>query len=132
MLRGGVLHDFDAGKGVDALQGITALAHSTSLLSFQWDQPWFSVNGNGSASDLDIYFVDDDDPNALVCQFPGDDENAGGDAVKLPALINDSEEDVHANIAIELFSGPAPRRMTDSRTSSAPPRRRRTWPRSAH
>ena len=31
--------------------------------------------------------------------------------MEVPALINDSEEDVHANIAIELFSGPAPRRM---------------------
>jgi hypothetical protein len=87
------------------------------LLSFQWDQPWFSVNGKGSASDVDIYFVDDDgnpitlcddDANALVCRFPGVDENEGGDAVEVPALINDSEEDVHANIATELFSGPAP------------------------
>lgn len=117
---GGPLHDFNSGKGVDALQGITAGPSSTTLLSFQWDQPWFSVNGKGSASDVDIYFVDDegnpltlcdDDPNALVCQFPGVDRNEGADAVELPALINDSEEDVHANIAIELFSGPAPRRM---------------------
>lgn len=117
---GGLLHDFNSGKGVDALQGITAGPSSTTLLSFQWDQPWFSVNGKGSASDVDIYFVDDkgnpitlcdDDPNALVCQFPGVDRNEGADAVELPALINDSEDDVHANIAIELFSGPAPRRM---------------------
>ena len=78
------------------------------------------MNGKGSASDLDIYFVDDDgnpitlcddDPDALVCQFPGVDQNEGADAVEVPALVNDSEEDVHANIAIELFSGPAPRRM---------------------
>jgi hypothetical protein len=117
---GGVLHDFAAGQAVDDLQGITAQAGSASLLSFQWDQPWFSVNGKGSASDLDIYFVDDngnpftlcdDDPAALVCQFPGVDRNEGVDAVEVPVLINDSEEDVHANIAIELFSGPAPRRM---------------------
>jgi hypothetical protein len=117
---GGVLHDFERGNGVDTLQGIVAGAGSTSLLSFQWDEPWFSVIGKGSASDLDIYFVDDDgnpitlcddDPNALVCQFPGVDENEGGDAVEVPALINDSDEDVHANIVIELFSGPAPRRM---------------------
>src|SRR4030095_3363393 len=53
----------------------------------------------------------DDDPTALVCQFPGVDRNEGADAVEVPALINDSDEDVHANIAIELFSGPAPRRM---------------------
>jgi len=117
--NGGVLHDFANGKAVDVLQGITAGAGSTSLLSFQWDQPWFSVNGKGSASDLDIYFVDDDgnpiklcdDPNTLVCQFPGIDMNEGGDAVEVPALINDSDADVHANIVIELFSGPAPHRM---------------------
>jgi hypothetical protein len=127
---GGPLHDFNDGKGkkgkgkggkdVDVLQGITAGAGSTSLLSFQWDQPWFSVNGKGSASDVDIYFVDDngtpitlcdDDPDALVCQFPGVDRNEGADAVEVPVLVNDSDADVHANIAIELFSGPAPHRM---------------------
>jgi hypothetical protein len=117
---GGVLHDFSAGEAVDDMQGVTAQAGSASLLSFQWDQPWFSVNGKGSASDVDIYFVDDsgnpftlcdEDPEALVCQFPGVDRNEGVDAVEVPVLINDSEEDVHANIAIELFSGPAPRRM---------------------
>jgi hypothetical protein len=46
-----------------------------------------------------------------VCQFPGVDQNEGGDAVEVPALINDSDEDVHTNIVLELFSGPAPRRM---------------------
>ena len=78
------------------------------------------MNGKGSASDVDIYFVDDngnpltlcdDDPDALVCQFPGVDRNEGADAVEVPVLVNDSDEDVHANIAIELFSGPAPHRM---------------------
>jgi hypothetical protein len=117
---GGPLHDFANGKGVDVRQGITAGAGSASLLSFQWDQPWFSVNGKGSASDVDIYFVDDngnpitlcdDDPDALVCQFPGVDRNEGADAVEIPVLVNDSDEDVHANIAIELFSGPAPHRI---------------------
>ena len=117
---GGVLHDFASGNAVDTLQGVTAGASSATLLSFQWDQPWFSVNGRGSASDLDIYFVDDegnpitlcdDDPEALVCQFPGVDRNEGADAVETPILINDSEADIHANIAIELFSGPAPRRI---------------------
>jgi hypothetical protein len=119
-MDGGPLHDFNGGKGVDVLQGITAGAGSTSLLSFQWDQPWYSVNGQGSASDVDIYFVDDEgnpitlcdeDPAALVCQFAGIDMNEGADAVELPALINDSDEDVHANIVIELYSGPAPHRM---------------------
>lgn len=117
---GGPLHDFDAGRGVDVLQDITAQAESVSLLSFQWDQPWFSVTGKGSASDVDVYFVDDagdpitlcdTDPTALVCQFSGIDMNEGGDAVEIPILINDSDEDVHARLAIELYSGPAPRRM---------------------
>jgi hypothetical protein len=119
-MNGGSLHDFNSGKRVDVRQRITAGAGSTSLLSFQWDQPWFSVNRKGSASDLDIYFVDDDgnpitlcdeDPAALVCQFPGLDTNQDFDAVEIPVLINDSARDVHANIAIELYSGPAPQRM---------------------
>ena len=117
---GGVLHDFAAGQAVDDLQGITAQAGSASLLSFQWDQPWFSVNGKGSASDVDIYFVDDngnpftlcdEDPTRWCASSRVSIGTKGSMRVEVPVLINDSEADVHANIAIELFSGPAPRRM---------------------
>jgi hypothetical protein len=119
-LGGGPLHDFARGKGVDVLQGVTGQAGSITLLSFQWDQPWFSVSGVGSASDVDVYFIDadgspiaicDDDLNPPVCQFPGVDSNVDGDPIELPLLVNLTDEDVQVNLAIELFSGPKPQLM---------------------
>jgi subtilisin family serine protease len=114
----GRMHDFDPGRGVDTLQSITATAGSTSLLSVQWDQPFFSVSGRaGSASDIDAYFVDadgvpieicTDDPAQLVCQFPGVESNIGGDALELPALLNYSDSDLQVQLAIELYAGPKP------------------------
>lgn len=115
------LHDFDSGHGVDTAQSMTATAFSVSLLSFQWDQPFFSVTGgNGSASDVDAYFVDADglpieictpDPNQLICQLPGFDFNIGGDALEIPILLNFSEDDIEVSLQIELFEGPNPKFM---------------------
>ncbi|HZF26472.1 MAG TPA: hypothetical protein VEZ88_09450 [Steroidobacteraceae bacterium] len=120
-VSGGPLHDFDAGKGVDPLQSVTAQAGSVTLLSFQWDQPFFSVTGGaGSASDVDAYFLDaegvpieicTDDPNQVVCQIPGLDFNVGADAIEIPILVNLSDTDLQAQLAVELFEGPAPKLM---------------------
>jgi subtilisin family serine protease len=116
------VHDFDPGKkGVDPLQSVTAQAGSITLLSFQWDQPFFSVSGKkGSQSDLDAYFIDadgnfievcTDDPEQVVCQIPGFDFNVGGDAIEIPILVNLSDSDLEAQLIIELFDGPAPNLM---------------------
>lgn len=116
------VHDFDPGKkGVDPLQSVTAQAGSITLLSFQWDQPFFSVSGKkGSQSDLDAYFIDadgnfievcTDDPEQVVCQIPGFDFNIGGDAIEIPILVNLSDSDLEAQLIIELFDGPAPNLM---------------------
>jgi len=116
------IHDFDSSRGgVDPLQSVTAQAGSITLLSFQWDQPFFSVSDKkGSASDLDAYFVDannnfieicTDDPDQVVCQIPGFDFNIGGDALEIPILVNLSDTDLQAQLVIELFDGPAPNLM---------------------
>ena len=103
------------------MQSVTAQAGSITLLSFQWDQPFFSVSDKkGSASDLDAYFVDannnfieicTDDPDQVVCQIPGFDFNIGGDALEIPILVNLSDTDLQAQLVIELFDGPAPNLM---------------------
>jgi subtilisin family serine protease len=116
------VHDFDSRRrGVDPLQSVTAQAGSITLLSFQWDQPFFSASGKkGSASDLDAYFlgadnefieVCTDDPDQVVCQVPGFDFNIGGDAIELPILVNLSDTDIEAQLVIELFNGSAPNLM---------------------
>lgn len=117
----GKQHDFDPGKHVDTLQSITATSGSVSLLSFQWDQPFFSVTGRtGSASDVDAYFLDSagvpievctDDPEQLICQFPGVEANIGGDALEIPVLLNFSDNDLDVQLVIELYDGPKPKLM---------------------
>jgi subtilisin family serine protease len=114
----GPRHDFAPGRSVDGLQSTTATAGSLTLLSLQWDQPSLSANGRrGARSDVDVWFYDrsgepfeicTDDPAQLVCQIPGFDANIGGDAVETPVLLNFSDEDIEAQIGVELFEGPAP------------------------
>ena len=58
--RGGVLHDFDPGPGVDPFQRLTIPAGGTLNLVLQWDQPFASVSpqSGGAATDLDAYLYD--------------------------------------------------------------------------
>lgn len=114
----GLRHDFAPGKAVDTLQRAVAGAGSATLLSVQWDEPFFSANGKvGSRSDVDVWFYDEngepfefcsDDPEQLVCQLPGIDVNLDGDAVETPIMVNFSDEDVVVQIGVELYEGPAP------------------------
>ena len=54
---GGVAHDFDPGASVNNFQSFTLGAGVTMTIEFQWDQPFASVSGTGSANDLDIYVL---------------------------------------------------------------------------
>jgi hypothetical protein len=120
------LHDFDPGSRRDTRQSISANLPpgGAAILSFQWDQPFFSVSGGGGTrSDVDIFFVNADGTPVVtcdrattqaVCQIPGVDDNIGGDALENPVLANLSNRTVSVNdlsLVIQLFSGPAPGRM---------------------
>jgi len=119
-LGGGPLHDFAAGSSVDTLQTVTVGTFSGVILGFQWDQPWRSVNGVGSASDLDIYFLDNagvplpdcsSDFLGDVCQVAGVDPNVDGDPLELPIILNFGLQAAQVQLAIEVVSGPAPSRL---------------------
>jgi hypothetical protein len=120
------LHDFDPGNRTDTRQSFSATLPpgGAAILSFQWDQPFFSASGSGgSASDVDIFFVNstgraivtcDVATTQSVCQFPGVDNNIGGDALEIPVLVNLTNRNLsvtNLSIAIQLFSGVAPGRM---------------------
>ena len=97
----GPWHDFDPGAGVDTLQTVRITANGgfgQVTLSFQWDEPNFSVSGGaGSASDVDIVMFDMSgnpvldcfDPNftAGLCSFFNQDGGVGGDAIDLVNLV---------------------------------------------
>jgi len=117
----GRLHDFDAGRRVDALQSVTAGAGSLTWLTLQWDQPSLSANGKrGARSDVDAWFWGADGlpidfcpdtadlPENAVCQFPGIAFNVDADAIESAILVNTTGEDVDVQLGVELVEGPAP------------------------
>jgi hypothetical protein len=80
------LHDFDPGTGVDICQQITIPEGETLILSFQWDQPFFSVSGApGSASDMDIVLANAACDTVLESSAEA---NIGGDPVEVFSFTN--------------------------------------------
>ena len=106
---GGTAHDFDPGAGVDVMQAFTLGPGQSITLSFQWDQPFFSVSGApGSANDLDIYVLDSAGATILG---GGVASNAGGDPVEVFSFTNTAAVTTAFNLMIVKFSGPSPTRI---------------------
>jgi hypothetical protein len=107
-LQGRPLHDFNPAPGVDAFQSVTIRARSDVIVVLQWDQPFFSVSGSpGARSDLDIALVDS---SRTIVAGAGN-NNIGRDPVEVFGFANTSALPKTLNMAIQLFSGPAPARM---------------------
>ena len=110
---GGVLHDFDPGPGVSVLQEITVPVNGSFTMSFQWNQPFFSVSGApGAATDLDILIVGADGASLLA---GGTNFNTGGDALEVFSFANTGFDldgvpgfDTKFFVLIENFAGPDP------------------------
>ncbi len=101
----GIRHDFDPGAGIDSLQQVTISAGATVTFVLQWDQPFASVSGTGSASDMDIVLYS----QAGAFLAGGTDNNIGGDPVEVFSYTNPSgSQPETVQIGLELFSGPAP------------------------
>ncbi len=99
-------HDFDPGPGIDTCQQITLPGGGQlSSVSFQWDQPFFSVGGPpGSQSDLDIVLTDAACNNLTI---RGADGNVGGDPVEVFGVINRGQTAAFG-LRILRRSGPPP------------------------
>ncbi|NWG92837.1 MAG: S8 family serine peptidase, partial [Parvularculaceae bacterium] len=123
----GTWHDFDAGAGEDLLQNILLTSSggiAQIVLSFQWDEPNFSVSGGaGSASNVDVVMFDSAGNPVLdcfdplyfsgLCTFFFQDGGVGGDAIDLVNLvyIRGSAADPvaqTAQIGFRTSAGPAP------------------------
>jgi hypothetical protein len=103
----GFLHDFDPGPGFDVQQRITLPIGSSGTIAFQWDQPWFSVNGVGSASDMDIYLLE---PSTLSIAAQSVRVNINGDPWEAIAFFNGTGF-TQFDVLLVLRSGPAPTLM---------------------
>ncbi|MGC1953318.1 MAG: S8 family serine peptidase [Gammaproteobacteria bacterium] len=108
--EGGDAHDFDPGEGIDIFQRIT-LPEGVSLgLSFQWDEPFYSVSGKpGAGNDLDICLTDEPPTRTLACNS---DRNVGQDSLELLFYENPEGSGVTTfNLVIEKHTpagGPDP------------------------
>lgn len=106
---GGRLHDFDPGAGVDTAQQVTIPAGGRVTLSYQWDQPFFSVSGApGSANNMDLCLLDN--TNAVVAT--GANNNAGGDPVEVVSFTNPmAATNTTFTIQLSRVAGANPGRM---------------------
>ncbi len=113
LANGAKLHDFDPGPGVSTLQEIKLPVGDAVQMSFQWDQPFASLGGAGSQSDLDISLIGADGTTVVASSI---DQNIGGDPIEFLQALNDGSIDLDNDgqpdtkfyIQISLVSGPAP------------------------
>ncbi|MEP6884865.1 MAG: S8 family serine peptidase [Gammaproteobacteria bacterium] len=113
----GERHNFATTGKAQGLQKITVTDQGLELLVLNWDQPFRSVGGAGSMSDVDLIFYDmngelipdcDNNLQPAVCQFSGISNNIGGDALEEAVISNTTGASIDVQISIELFKGPAP------------------------
>jgi len=86
------VYDFDPTLAVDTLQQIQVPVGGGFTLSFQWDDPYFSVTGDpafAADSDLDIYLVDQNG-DVLVSAV---NDNLGGNPIEVLGFENDGSID---------------------------------------
>ncbi len=110
---GGKLQNF-GGSTQAVLQPITIPVGAEADFSFQWAQPFASLGGAGSQSQMNFYIVAAD--GKTILSNDGSQNDLGGDALQEVAFANDgsfhyqglSTPDTQFYIAIELASGPAP------------------------
>jgi subtilisin family serine protease len=120
-LFGGERHDFDPDAGVDTLQSITVPPGSLTVVSFQWDEPFFTdTNGlAGSSNDIDVVLYDSAGVPCLagceggnVVQLFGISDNlASGDPLEIFGIFNFGNTPATIDMALELFAGAVPGRV---------------------
>ncbi len=106
---GGELHNFDQGSGVQVFQSISIPTGNKLRLSFQWDQPFKSVNpsGPGSISDLDFYLLDSTGSKILASST--NNNLVTGDPLEILSFTNNGSFGTNQfNLAIAKVAGPNP------------------------
>ena len=110
---GGMAQNFGGG---DVFQSITIPSGATLYVSFQWDDPFFSVSGApGADTDMDVYLLDG--PASIVLAG-GVTSNSGGDPVEVFGVTNNGPTATF-NIMLVKFSGPDPGLMKYVRFGSS-------------
>jgi len=125
-------HDFDPGRGVDTFQHVVLDGDILEAIVLNWDDPSISANGiKGATSNVDIVIYDmngqplplcfEETTEGPLCQLPGVANNIGHDPIETALIFNlNFEPDpppVDLQIALEVRSGPGPKRIRYRHTS---------------
>ncbi len=106
---GGELHDFDTSAGVDSQQQYTIQPGASVIFVLQWDQPFGSLGGAASQSDVDLLIFDS--AGNVITSISSINNNIGGDALELTGFANNSATPQTFSVGFELVSGPAPGKL---------------------
>jgi hypothetical protein len=114
----GTAHNFAApGARPQYLQPVRIPGRGTFIISFQWDDPFFSHStlGVGATTDMDIYLLDQ--TGRIVAVGGSDNIGRTGDPVELLGYFNpkpdtaNAAQDVIFYLAITKYAGPNPTRI---------------------
>jgi hypothetical protein len=105
IFAGSTLNAF--GNGTD-FQQVTIPFGSAVTFDFQWNQPFASVGGKGSQSQMDMFLLTGPSTSSSIVAF-GINNTIGGDAEQLFSFVNDGSFGTETfYVAIEHDSGPTP------------------------
>ncbi|MEO5995168.1 MAG: T9SS type A sorting domain-containing protein [Chitinophagaceae bacterium] len=104
----GTAHNFSApGATPRYYQPIYIPTNGFFIADFQWDEPFYSAGGAGTASDLDILLVD---INGKIVAGSADDNSISGDPFELFGYFNTTLNNTFF-LVITKWSGTDPRRL---------------------
>lgn len=100
-------HDFDPTSSVDTRQNVTIPAFSNVILSFQWDDPFYTANGVDT--DLGIFLLEAGTNNVIASSNNNNILNQ--QPVEILSFTNVSPLDQDYDVLITLNEGPEPGRI---------------------
>ena len=104
----GVYHDFDTSAGTDFYQPVSIAAGATFTITYQWDQPYASAGGAGSASTMGAYLID---PTKTSVVASATNNTIGGDPTQVLSFQNTSTTTNTYYLTLKDIAGATPGAM---------------------
>ena len=98
----GTFYDFNTGAGVDTRQRITLPANGGLILSFQWDDPWYTASSVDT--DLDLFLVNP--ATGFVVASAESDNIFFQDPAEILGFTNPTAAPLELDLLLLKFAGP--------------------------